>query len=390
MKIPITRPFMDEIEMAAIQAPLKTGWLVQGPEVKGFETAVARLCRAPYGVAVSSCTAALHLALTALGIGPGDRVVVPSFTYIATANAVTHAGAIPVFADIDPITFNMGPKELEKALGSWEKGNPASPNAVIPVHLFGLCADMPSISDIAGDLGLKVIEDAACALGAKTGGLGPGEFGAPACFSFHPRKVITTGEGGMVVTHDRNLAAGLCRLRDHGARTSDFERHSDGTSGLPDFDQPGYNYRMTDLQGALGNAQLKKLDMIIESRRALALRYNEMLGDVSWLAPPHCPPNAFHTYQSYVCRVKAGCNSRKSGEIRNRLMAFLGENGIAARPGTHAVHVLAYYKRKYNLRPEQFPGAWESHNATISLPLFPQMSSAEQEYIVHKIKAFRW
>lgn len=390
MKIPITKPFIDALDLSAVQTPVKTGWLVQGPEVIEFESAVAELCNTLYGVAVSSCTAALHLSLIASGIKPGDKVIVPSFTYVATANAVEHAGAIPVFTDVDPLTFNMTVEHLENTLQSFLLENSTLPKAVIPVHLFGCGVDIPGILKTSKKYGLKIVEDAACATGTRVGDRSPGQFGFPACFSFHPRKIITTGEGGMIVTDDEMMAEQLRIFRDHGAQLSDFKRHSNSFGGLPEFNCLGYNYRMTDIQGALGNSQMKKLDQVITMRRSLADRYDHLLHEISWLDAPYCPENVFHPYQSYVCSLAVDKPAKEVGPIRDALMNHLGENGIASRPGTHAVHSLGYYRNKYKLVQEQFPNAWMAHNGTIALPLFPGMRLEEQEYIIQNIKTFKF
>ncbi len=260
--IPLTRLVIGAEEIEAVRVPLESGWLVQGPLVEKFEAMTARYCRVPYAVATSSCTAALHISLLACGLKPGDRVIVPSFTYVATANAVEHADGIPLFADIDLNTFNISAdSSISIIIGCQQRGVPI-PKAIVPVHLFGLCAEIEPILKLSEDFALNVVEDAACALGSTIGDTHAGDFGDVGCFSFHPRKVITTGEGGMAVTSDKRIADMLRMLRDHGAQTSDFSRH-----GKNAFDLPGYNYRMTDLQGALGTIQMERLPELIRSRK---------------------------------------------------------------------------------------------------------------------------
>ena len=233
MNIPITKPLIDDKELKAVKSPLESGWLVQGPQVKQFEDMVAQYCSVPYAVATSSCTSALHLSLLAAGIGSGDKVLVPSFTYVATANAVEHAGAEPVFVDIEPETFNISSEDLGNLLDQCESSGGQMPSAVMAVHLFGLCADMEPVEKLAKKNGILIIEDAACALGSEIQGKSAGTFGFAGCFSFHPRKVITTGEGGMVVTGDEQTAAAVRMLRDHGAEISNHARHESGLRELP-------------------------------------------------------------------------------------------------------------------------------------------------------------
>ncbi len=389
MNIPITKPLIDLKDVEAIQAPLRTGWLVQGPYVKQFEERVAWFCDARHAVAVSSCTAAIHLALLSAGVGPGDRVMVPSFTYVATANAVEHAGAEPVFVDIDPETFTISINHVQRYLEQCALQKTALPKAVIPVHLFGLCADMPALLRLSEKHGLVVIEDAACALGSEINGKAPGHFGLSACFSFHPRKIITTGEGGMVITQDEKTAASLRILRDHGAEASDHQRHVKGNGGLPEFNTLGYNFRMTDIQGALGVSQMDKLSDILEDRIRLAKIYHTILKDISWLSPPVCPKGYRHTYQSYVCRIgDKDASPHEAARLRQSLMNHLNSADIASRPGTHSVHQLGYYSRKYGYRPEDYPNAWMAHNSAIALPLYPGMTRQEQEYVVDTISNF--
>ena len=292
MRIPISKPYFGEEERAAILQPLETGWVVQGPRVAEFERLFAAYTGAPNAVATSSCTTALHLSLVALGVGPGDEVIVPSFTWVATANAVEMVGARPVFVDIELNTFNIDPERIEPAISGRTR-------AVIPVSLFGVSAPMDPIMQIATHRGLKVVEDAACAAGAWYHGRHAGTIADVGCFSFHPRKAITTGEGGMIVTADAGLAQTARSLRDHGASRSDLARHESPRSYvLPDFDRVGYNYRMTDIQGALGVAQMSRLEAILELRTERARVYDRRLEDVDWLRPQALPESCRHGYQS--------------------------------------------------------------------------------------------
>ena len=374
MKIPIAKPYFGIEEQQAILEPLKTGWVVQGPKVQEFEKMVTRITGVEHAIAVSSCTTALHLALVGLGIANGDEVIVPSFTYVATANAVEHAGATPVFCDIDVATFNIDVSQIESKITEKTK-------AIIPVHLFGLSADMNPIMKLAGEYGLKIIEDAACSLAAMYEGRALGSIGDAGCFSFHPRKIITTGEGGMLITNNGNLAERLRALRTHGATISDLARHKKRGFLLPEFNLLGYNYRMTDLQGAIGVEQMKKLDWMIENRIRLAQRYDEMLGDVEWLKLPYVPSDCKHTYQSYVTLV-----TEDPLLSRNDIMQKLEDMGISTRQGTHAVHTLGYYKQKYGFQEYDLPNSLKADRQSMALPLYPQITDEEQNYVVEAIK----
>jgi perosamine synthetase len=374
-RIPITKPLFGPEELAAVQRPLESGWVVQGPFVEEFEGRFARFVGTPHAVATTSCTTALHLALAALGTGPGDEVIVPAFTWVATANVVEYCGARPVFCDIDLSTFNIDPARVEALVTPRTVG-------IIPVHLFGLCADMEPLLALAARRSLWVVEDAACAFGAWYRGRHAGTMGDAGCFSFHPRKAITTGEGGMVTT-GRAAVADLSRsLRDHGASRSDRARH-EGTASflLADFPHLGFNYRMTDIQGALGCAQMDRARAILDARAKLAHRYDQALGGLPWLRPPAIAPDLVHGYQSYVClfapEEPASATVGRLGGLRNELMAELEGKGIATRQGTHAPVLVEYYARKYGLRPEAFPKAWFADRLSLSLPLFPQMTDEE-------------
>ena len=391
MRIPITKPYFGEEERKAVLEPLESGWVVQGPKVAEFERCFAEFCGAKFAIATSSCTAALHLSLSALGIGPGDEVLLPSFTFVATANAVEYTGAQPVFCDIDLTTFNIDVAEIERRITQRTK-------AILPVHLFGLSAPMAPIQEIAEQHGLRIIEDAACGFGTFYRGKHVGTFGTTGCFSFHPRKAITTGEGGMITTNDPDLMATFKSLRDHGALKSDLVRHVDlGGSLLPEFTRLGYNYRLTDLQAALGVAQMKVAKEILRARRRRAGRYDDLLKDERGLNLPEAPPDYVHSYQSYVCLLQpqnASWGLRKPSleEIatmhkkRNQVMERLGEKGIAVRQGTHAVHTLGYYRGKYHLSPGHCLMALIADRTSITLPLYVQMTDEEQDLVVRELR----
>lgn len=373
--IPISLPVTGEEEWHAIKEPLMTGWLTSGPKVRAFEQAFAERHQVKYAVAVTSATTALHLALAALDIGPGDEVIVPAFTWVSTANVVLFQGATVVFADVDPKTFNIDPDDLKKRITPKTK-------AIMPVHLFGLCADMDRIREVAGDIPL--VEDGACAAGSAYKGVSAGALGTIGCFSFHPRKSVTTGEGGMATTNDDKLGEKLTMLRNHGASISEEQRHHGPQPYiLPDFNMMGFNYRMTDLQGAVGIVQLGKLDTFIDERQKWANYYNEQLADIPWLSLPNYGSEYKHGWQSYVTLV----DEAKSPVSRNEMMKKLQDWGISTRPGTHAVHMLNYYKEKYGLEASDFPGAQLANDCSMAIPLHNRMSSDDFEYVVEKLKA---
>jgi dTDP-4-amino-4,6-dideoxygalactose transaminase len=366
-----------------VQEPIEAGWVVQGPQVQRFEDRFGTFVGAPHSVAATSCTTALHLAVAVLGLTAGDEVVVPAFTWVSTANVVEYMGAKPVFVDIDLDTFNLAPSALEAAVAERTVG-------LMPVHLFGLCADMDAVCEVATRSGLWVVEDAACAFGAWHRGRHAGTLGDAGCFSFHPRKSITTGEGGMLTTADSELARKARSLRDHGGSRSDLARHAEPRSFLlADYEHLGYNYRLTDLQGALGCAQLDRADWILNRRRELASRYDHMLRDIGWLQPPRVADGYVHGYQAYVClfcpEQPALENARALHARRNELMLALEQRGIATRQGTHAAALTGFYADKYGLRPEDFPSAYLAELLSLTLPLYPAMTEGDQERVVDEL-----
>jgi dTDP-4-amino-4,6-dideoxygalactose transaminase len=372
--IPISLPALGEAELQAVRECLESGWLVQGPRVKAFETAFAARHRAAHAVAVSSCTAALHLALEALGVGPGDEVIVPAFTWVATANAVIHAGATPVFVDVREDSYNLDPFLLAAALTPRTR-------AVIPVHLFGLCADLDALAAKLPPQ-VAVIEDAACAAGAALRGRPAGTMGRVGCFSFHPRKSITTGEGGMLTTADAALARRLRSLRNHGIEEAEPGAPPLPAGTLADVILPGFNYRMTDLQAALGLAQLGRLDGFIAERDRWARWYATELDGLGWLSPPAVPEGFVHAWQAYVTCV--GADAPLS---RDALMAALARRGVATRPGTHAVPELRWYRERFGLRSGQFPVAARLARQSLALPLHNRMNAADYARVVQALRA---
>jgi dTDP-4-amino-4,6-dideoxygalactose transaminase len=378
--IPITKPFFGEEELRAVQLPLESGWVVQGPHVAEFERKFSAYTGAAHSVSASSCTTALHIAVAALGLGPGDEVIVPAFTWVSTANVVEYMGAKAVFADVDLATYNIDVAHAASLVTDRTVG-------IIPVHLFGLCADMAAVKGLAAKHGLWVVEDAACALGGRQHGRHAGTIGDIGCFSFHPRKSITTGEGGMLTTADDSLAESFRSLRDHGASRSDHARHTSRAGFLlSEYEVLGFNYRLTDIQGALGSVQMDRLEWILDQRRRRAARYDEMLTDVEWLRAPVVPDGDVHGYQAYVGlfapQEPTLANVVALHERRNDVMARLEDRGIATRQGTHAPVILGLYAKKYALRPEQFPNAVICDKLTLALPVYPQMTDAEQDTVV--------
>ncbi len=375
MKIPIARPLFGPEELRAVQQPLESGYVLQGPFVEEFERRLASYTGVPHAVASTSCTSALHLIVAALGVKPGDEVIVPAFTWVSTANVVEHMGATPVFCDVDLQTFNVDVEQLESLVTERTVG-------VIAVHLFGLSADLDPILELTRRRGLWLVEDAACALGSWYHDRHVGGFGVAGAFSFHPRKSITTGEGGMVTTTDDGIASLVRSLRDHGSQRADAVADEEDAFLLTDFPRVGFNYRMTDIQGALGCAQMDRLDEILTRRRELAARYDELLAGLDAFATPHVPDGYVHGYQAYVCLFRpeepAPDNVERLHRARNDLMRELERAGIQTRQGTHAPILTAFYARKYGLRPEQFPNAHVADRLSLALPLYPQMTEDDQ------------
>ena len=324
--LPITIPDLGEEEALAAAEVIRSGWVTQGPKVAEFEHVMAEYCGTEYAVAVSSCTTALHLALLTLGIGPGDEVICPSMSFIATANSIHHTGAMPVFADIDPDTYNLDPDAAEAAITPRTK-------AIMIVHQIGLPADIDRFKTLGEKHGIKILEDAACAIGSRYKGEPIGGHTEMACFSFHPRKVITTGDGGMITTNNMDYAKQLRLLRQHGMSVSDAERHGAKRVVIEQYVCLGYNYRLTDIQAAVGTEQMKRLNRILQRRRELAARYDDALATHPWLRPPHVPDYAEPNFQSFAVRL-----SENAPVSRDELMQMLLDQGISTRRGIMLAH----------------------------------------------------
>jgi dTDP-4-amino-4,6-dideoxygalactose transaminase len=373
--IAISLPCTGNDEWQATREPLVSGWLTQGPKVAAFEEAFATRHGVSHALATTSCTTGLHLILAALGIGPGDEVIVPAFTWVATANVVVYCGATPVFADVDRTTNNIDPADVARRLTPRTK-------AVIAVHLFGLCADMDALRAVV-PANIPIIEDAACAAGATYKGRSAGALGLAAAFSFHPRKSITTGEGGMVTTNAPELADVANMLRNHGASISEEQRHRGPRPYLlPEFNLLGFNYRMTDLQGAVGLVQLEKLDQFIAERSWWADHYTQALKEIGWLTPPVVPEHGRHAWQAYVLYVDPATAPVPRNEIMERLQA----DGISTRPGTHALHMLGYYAKRFGLQPDDYPAARDCNDNTMAIPLHNRMAADDYAYVVEALR----
>lgn len=369
-KIPITKPFLGEEEKQLVSLVIDSGWVSQGPRVAEFEQAFAAYVGAKYAAATTSCTTALHAALSVSGIGPGDEVILPSLSFIASANSIVHCGATPVFVDINTETCNIDVTRIETAITEKTK-------AIMPVHQMGLPADLDSIMKIAERYNIRIIEDAACAVGSEYKRKRIGGHGNLACFSFHPRKIITTGEGGMITTDDLAVAERLRRFRHHGMSVSDIERHMANRIIIETYPEIGYNYRMTDMQAAMGIEQIRKLPFIIEKRRQIAGVYDTELSKISHVKVPKVPSYAFHNYQSYWIELLDS-----SPVSRDNLMARMLEAGITTRRGIMAIHM----EKSYSGRKFSLPETERITDETLLLPIYPTMTADEQEYVIHCIK----
>jgi dTDP-4-amino-4,6-dideoxygalactose transaminase len=375
--IPVARPWLDERDADAARRAILSGWVTQGPEVAAFERELAAAVGAPHACAVSSCTTALHLALAALGVGPGDEVITVSHSFIATANAVRYCGAVPVFVDVRPDTGNIDPTLIEAAITARTK-------AVLVVHQLGMPCELDAILDITARHGLPVVEDAACAIGSEIRWQGQwARLGRPhgdvACFSFHPRKLLSTGDGGMLTTRNADLDARFRLLRQHGMSVPDTVRHASTRVVFEEYTVAGFNYRMTDIQAAIGRVQLSRLAEIVSRRRDLAARYGQALQHVAGITPAAEPEWARSNWQSYTVRLEPPLDQR-------RVMQRMLDDGVATRRGVMNAH----------REPAYPPGSWRGsgplttgerlQETTIVLPLYHQMTPDEQDRVVASLK----
>jgi perosamine synthetase len=371
--IPVIRPLLGAEEAAAAAEAVMSGWVAQGPRVAEFETAFAETAFAETGgsghaVAVSSCTAGLHLAMIAAGVRAGDEVVVPSLSFIATANAARYVGAEAVFADVDPATLNLTPATVEPLLTERTR-------AVILVDQAGVPADLDAMRALCDPRGITVVEDAACAAGATYHGRQAGARAILAAFSFHPRKLLTTGEGGMIITPDPDLAARLRRLREHGMDVSAAARHAARQPVIEHYLEVGYNYRMTDVQAAIGLVQLRRLGDIVTRRRQLAQRYQRLLGQIPGLAMIADPGYGTTNFQSFWLALPD-----EFAVTRNELLQRLTDAGVSARRGIMAAHLEpAYADRGHG---GHLPVTERLSSSSIILPLFHQLTTDEQDRVI--------
>jgi len=357
-------PRLDEDEFDAVREVLASGMLTQGRQAQELEEAVRGVAQTGYAAAVSSATTGLHLTLVALGIEAGDEVVMPAFSFPATANVVVQQGATPVFVDIDPVTFNIAPEQIEAAMTSRTK-------AIMPVHAFGLCADMDAVNDVASRHGVPVIEDAACALGGLYRGRPAGSLAAAGVFSFHPRKIITTAEGGMITTDDVELAERIAVLRAHGAVRGEL---------YMEFVEAGFNYRLSDVHAAIGLAQMRKFPAIVEGRRARAAALSERLLGAEGVRTPTEPSGVSHTYQSYV--VLLADDIDRDGVIRS-----MRARGIETTLGTYGMHLQPYFTGRFGDQSARLAHATRAHRQALTLPLYPQLTHDDLDLIAEALAA---
>ena len=367
--LPIARPRLDEREVEAARRVILSGWVTQGPEVAAFEREFAAAVGAPYAVAVSNCTTALHLALLATGVGPGDEVITVSHSFIATANAVKYCGATPIFVDISAATFNIDPVLIESAITSRTR-------AILCVHQLGMPCDLAAIIEIGNRYRLPIIEDAACAIGSEIRWNGQWErIGKPhadiACFSFHPRKIVTTGDGGMVTTANPKHDAKLRLWRQHSMSVPDTVRHGAREVIFESYPEIGFNYRMTDLQAAVGRVQLSRLPEIVAERRKLAATYATLLADIPGLQLPSEPEWARSNWQSYCVRLPAGCDQRA-------VMQAMLEDNISTRRAVMCAHLEGAYRNAAETSPFPLPESERAQTEGVILPLFSGMTADDQ------------
>lgn len=368
-RIAFTAPYMDEAEVTAAADAVRSGWIVGGPRLAEFEKRFAALCGAKHAIGVSSWTTGAFIVLHAWGIGPGDEVIVPSLTFIASVNVIAHTGATPIFVDVDPRTWNVDPQDVERKITPRTK-------AIVPIDQIGLPCDIDAINEIARRHGLPVLEDAACAFASRNGGRPIGALADVTVFSLHARKVISTAEGGVITTDDDAFAERLRRLAHQGMSLSAYARHNASPTMFESYPEVGYNFRITDIQAAVGNAQLDKLDDILARRARVAERYGEYLRDHPRFSAPYVPAGMQHNWQTYMIALREG-----GAAERNAVMEHLFEGGIPTRRGVMASHL----EPPYRSAVANLPHTEKAAATTLQLPMHPALTSEQQEYVLEKL-----
>lgn len=372
--IALFAPATDVQEWEALREPLLNGHLISGTKVEAFEREFARKHRVRYAIATNNGTSSLHLILVALGIQPGDEVIISAFSWVSAMNVVLYCGATPVLVDINPDTFNLDIQEVANQIGKRTK-------AIIVSHAFGLCADLKAIAALAPEV--PIIEDATCGIGSQYGYNYAGSIGIAGAFSFHSRQIITTGDGGMVTTNDDQIAEKIMALRNHGASLSAAQQKLGPKPYLaPSFNLLGFDYLLSDLQGAIGLIQLQKLDDLLSFRQYWAEYYYQQLKDLPWLKLPRAPEGYTHSWQKYVCCI----NEEISPLSRNQIMEFLQVQGISTRPANLAIHTLTYNQIRFGFEEADYPIARDCALKSLAIPLHNRMSSADFEYVVKKLQ----
>ncbi|MEO8769694.1 MAG: DegT/DnrJ/EryC1/StrS family aminotransferase [Ferruginibacter sp.] len=371
--IPIAKPYLTKEDAQAAYDTILTGWITQGPRVQEFEEKFAQYTGAKYAVAVSNCTTALHLAMIVSGIGAGDEVICPSMSYIATANSIKYVDATPIFAEVDPFTYNIDVADAERKITKHTK-------AILIVHQIGMAADIDAFKNLCEKYNLKLIEDAACAAGSSYKDGKIGSHSELVCFSFHPRKVISTGDGGMITTNNEDYYNRLKLLRQHGMSINDRVRHESSKIIFEDHVEVGYNYRLTDIQAAVGIKQLEKLDWIVEERRKIAMYYLDQLKDINWIELPYEQPGYFSNYQSFCITVKDNAPI-----TRNELMQKFLDEKIATRRGVMTTHRETAYM---NLSSYHLPISEKAHDNSIVIPLYVPMEKTDMDKVIAVLKSF--
>ena len=369
-QVPFARPEFGDEEARAVAEVLRSGWVSQGPAVARFEELFAQLAGTRHAVAVSSCTTALHLALVLAGVEPGDEVICPSYSFIATANAALYIGATPVFADIEPDTWNIDPDDALRRLSPRTK-------AIVPVHQVGLAADLDRLAPLPP--GVTIVEDAACAIGSTYRGRPVGSHGNIACFSFHPRKTLSTGEGGMITTDDAEVADRARRLRSHGASVSAWSRNASNGVVFEEYRELGFNYRMSDIQAAIGVAQVPKVPRLLALRRAAADRYDAAFRGLRELQVPARPAYADHAFQSYGIRLTGEC-----GRDRDSVLRALVDRGISCRRGIPPIHLEPLYRDRFG--PISLPVTEDVASRSLFIPLYASLSESDQDRVIVAVR----